>query len=89
MMTEFAVNGSAIPEVDFDIGESYAGTLSIDSDPDNANALFFWFFPTDNSAATDEITLWLNGGPGCSSMSGLLSEHGVFTWQAGESRQII
>ena len=60
----FVVNGSAIPDVNFDIGESYAGTLSIDDNANNTNQLWFWFFPSENPAASDEITLWLNGGPG-------------------------
>lgn len=74
--TEFVVNGTGIPDVNFDIGESYAGTLSISGNASDPNALFFWFFPSDNPAASDEITLWLNGGPGCSSMDGLLQENG-------------
>ncbi|KEF52364.1 carboxypeptidase [Exophiala aquamarina CBS 119918] len=83
MRAEFAVNGTGIPEVDFDIGESYAGTLPIDGNSSNANQLFFWFFPSDNPDASDEITIWLNGGPGCSSLDGLLQEHGPFLWQSG------
>lgn len=79
----FAVNGSALPEVDFDIGESYAGTLSIDSNANSSNALWFWFFPSENPAAGDEIVIWLNGGPGCSSLDGLLQENGPFLWQSG------
>ncbi|ETI26220.1 hypothetical protein G647_02997 [Cladophialophora carrionii CBS 160.54] len=79
----FEVNGTGIPEVNFDIGESYAGTLSIDGNATNENQLFFWFFPSDNPAASDEITIWLNGGPGCSSLDGLLQEHGPFLWQSG------
>lgn len=81
--TEFAVNGSAIPDVDFNIGESYAGTLSINSNASSPDALWFWFFPSENPAASDEITIWLNGGPGCSSLDGLLQEHGPFLWQSG------
>lgn len=80
---EFAVNGSAIPEVDFDVGESYAGTLSIDGNATNENQLFFWFWPSENEAAGDEITIWLNGGPGCSSLDGLFQENGPFLWQSG------
>ncbi|KAK5048565.1 hypothetical protein LTR84_005656 [Exophiala bonariae] len=80
---KFAVNGTGVPMVDFDIGESYAGTLPIDGNSTNENQLFFWFFPSDNPDAGDEITIWLNGGPGCSSLDGLLQEHGPFLWQSG------
>ncbi|KAK3074104.1 hypothetical protein LTR53_003751 [Teratosphaeriaceae sp. CCFEE 6253] len=73
--SKFVVNGSAIPEVDFDIGESYAGTLSIDSNATSADALWFWFFPSENPAACEEIVIWLNGGPGCSSLDGFLQEN--------------
>lgn len=64
MNTEFSVDGTGIPDVNFDIGESYAGTLSISDNADDENQLFFWFFPSDNPQAKDEITIWLNGGPG-------------------------
>lgn len=79
---QFAVNGSNIPDVDFDIGESYAGLLPI-SNSSNSPELYFWFFPSKNEAASDEITIWLNGGPGCSSLEGLLQENGPFIWQYG------
>lgn len=69
----------------FGQGESYAGILPIQeggnaSDP---NQLYFWFFPSQNPAAKKEIVIWLNGGPGCSSMEGLLQENGPFLWQPG------
>ena len=47
----YSVNGSAIPEVDFDIGESYAGSLPIDE----GKSLWFWFVPSTNPAASNEI----------------------------------
>jgi len=86
--TKFAVNGSAIPDVDFDIGESYAGLLPI-SDVANSSELYFWFFPSANELAGDEILIWLNGGPGCSSLEGLLQvsrRWGCKTDIAGDKR---
>lgn len=80
---KFAVNGSAIPDVPFDIGESYAGLLPISDDPNETRQLYFWFFPSTNPDATDEITIWLNGGPGCSSLLGMFTENGPFLWQEG------
>ena len=57
---EFAVNGSAIPEVNFDAGESYAGQLPIGGNSDGK--LYFWFWPTTNPDQPKEILIWLNGG---------------------------
>ncbi|KAK5685883.1 hypothetical protein LTS10_001996 [Elasticomyces elasticus] len=80
---KFAVNGTGIPDVPFDIGESYAGLLPISGASNETRELYFWFFPSTNPDAGEEITIWLNGGPGCSSLSGLLTENGPFTWEAG------
>lgn len=70
------MNGSALPDVDFDVGESYAGLLPISGAANETRELFFWFFPSTNTNATEEIAIWFNGGPGCSSLSGLLTENG-------------
>ncbi|KAF2867529.1 serine carboxypeptidase-like protein [Massariosphaeria phaeospora] len=80
---EFSVNGTGIPEVEFDIGESYAGLLPISDDPAETRKLFFWFFPSTAAETPKEIVIWLNGGPGCSSLSGFLTENGPFTWMSG------
>ncbi|KAF2225202.1 Alpha/Beta hydrolase protein [Elsinoe ampelina] len=80
---KFAVNGTGIPDVPFDVGESYAGLLPISSSPDETRELFFWYFPSTNPAADKEIVIWFNGGPGCSSLGGFLSENGPFLWQDG------
>ncbi|POS72054.1 carboxypeptidase cpdS [Diaporthe helianthi] len=78
--SRFAVDGAKLPNVSFDIGESYAGLLPIS---ESGPGLFFWFFPSTNHEAGDEIVIWLTGGPGCSSMLGLFNENGPFTWKPG------
>ncbi|MGI4850247.1 MAG: S10 family serine carboxypeptidase-like protein, partial [Janthinobacterium lividum] len=85
--TKFKVDGNNLPFVDFNVGESYAGLLPI-SDKEDVSELYFWFFPSDNPSADDEILIWLNGGPGCSSLEGLLQENGPFIWQYGTYRQV-
>jgi len=51
-----------LPDVPFDIGEMYSGLIPID-EKDPSRALFFVFQPTVGKP-TDEIVIWLNGGPG-------------------------
>lgn len=80
---QFAVDGKNIPDVPFDVGESYAGLLPISDSPKEERQLYYWFFPSEAKQAKDEIVIWLNGGPGCSSLAGLLTENGPFLWQSG------
>lgn len=70
-----------LPDVKFDIGEMYSGAVPIDKG-NKSRELFFIFQPTIGEPV-DEVTIWLNGGPGCSSLEGFFQENGRFTWQPG------
>jgi carboxypeptidase C (cathepsin A) len=52
----------------------YSGYLNISS----TKHLHYWFVYSEKSPATDPVILWLNGGPGCSSLDGFIYEHGPF-----------
>lgn len=72
---------TSLPDVDFDIGEMYAGLMPINLN-DTSRALYFVYQPTIGPEV-DEVTIWLNGGPGCSSLEGFFQENGRFIWEAG------
>ncbi|KAJ7034608.1 alpha/beta-hydrolase [Mycena alexandri] len=51
-------------------------TMSGYVDTSSTMHTWFWFFAARKAPATAPFTIWLNGGPGCSSMIGLFQEHG-------------
>ncbi|CAK4763048.1 hypothetical protein LEN26_001314 [Aphanomyces euteiches] len=53
----------------------YAGRLAI---PSNGQEMFYWYVESQNDPKNDPIVLWLNGGPGCSSLGGFFTELGPF-----------
>ena len=57
---KFVVDGTAIPEVNFDIGESYAGLLPISKASNETRQLYFWFFPSKDPDAGEEIAIWVS-----------------------------
>ena len=58
----------------------YSGYLDI---PGTKKHLHYWFVESYNKPADDPVVLWLNGGPGCSSLDGFFYEHGP--WRINET----
>lgn len=59
----------------------YSGYLEVTP----TKKFFYVYIDSLDKPDTDPLILWLNGGPGCSSMFGLLEENGPFIVDDGET----
>ena len=55
---------------------SYSGFLTIKNKWESN--MFFWFFPSQVNPGSAPLIVWLQGGPGSTSLFGLLKENGPF-----------
>ncbi|MED6209154.1 Serine carboxypeptidase-like 45 [Stylosanthes scabra] len=66
------------PRVTF---QQYGGYITVDDHQDRA--LFYYFVEAQSNPASKPLVLWLNGGPGCSSVGvGAFAENGPFRPEA-------
>ncbi|KAF9523016.1 serine carboxypeptidase [Crepidotus variabilis] len=52
----------------------YQASGYVDLSP--TQSIWFWFFAARNDPSNAPLSLWFNGGPGVSSMGGIVQEHG-------------
>lgn len=57
--------------------ESYSGFITVNATT-NSN-MFYWYFPAQNGNKSAPLLIWLQGGPGGSSLFGLFSEMGPYS----------
>ena len=62
--------------------KQYSGFLPADAN--NTVFLHYWFVTSSGNPSTDPVVVWMNGGPGCSSLEGGLYELGPFTFTGAE-----
>lgn len=60
------------------VGDIFSYSGYVLADPVNNGNLFYWFFEAINGDKNAPVLLWLQGGPGGSSMFGLLAENGPY-----------
>ena len=81
---EFLVS-QQIPGVPFELPHSWAGNLPVSGNKDENKKLFFWLWGPTGSVGHDDVVIWLNGGPGCSSLDGIFEENGPFKFPQGQN----
>jgi len=90
ILTDLLKNGTAISDIQEQskvspqIGNhtSYSGFFTTDSSPEADNNMFFWYLPSQNGDASAPTLIWLQGGPGGSSLFGMFVEMGPFNVDA-------
>ncbi|KAL5531955.1 hypothetical protein ACEPAF_5518 [Sanghuangporus sanghuang] len=81
----FQVNDT-LPNITFPLTRSFAGNVPVNRPGYDNNTLFFWAFEKQNGSltnngSTDPWIIWLQGGPGSSSLLGLILENGPLRLQ--------
>jgi len=54
----------------------YSGYRTVDST--TQSQLFYWFIESQRDPLHDDVVIWFNGGPGCSSLGGFFTENGAW-----------
>lgn len=64
----------------------FSGYLDL---PGTSKHVHYWFVESEGNPELDPITLWLNGGPGCSSLDGLFYENGPLRFDSQNASKLV
>lgn len=89
----YAIDFSTIPNAGYlNLENPYGGLMPISGQSGEQRKLYFVYWPSSKEGGSNDLTVWcdgrdprssyltscrLNGGPGCSSMLGMIQEVGV------------
>lgn len=66
--------------------KQYSGYVNIGT---SGKYMHYWFVEAETAPATAPVVLWLNGGPGCSSLDGYMYEQGPFHVNEANQSQLL
>ncbi|CAL0328182.1 unnamed protein product [Lupinus luteus] len=62
----------------------YAGYVTVNQSQDRN--LYYYFVESEGQPSKDPVVLWLDDGPGCSSLDGFIYEHGPFKFEKPKTK---